>query len=177
MSEFEDYRVECRERCLEVLKKFNPLQLVKGRGYISCTDMMLSRRTNGFATNLLYDDIINQFNDSSSIKVGGLANGAILLAKAISDDDLVSAFYVRKVAKGGKLVEGRISATDTVVIVDDVLNTGYSIAKSAKAVEAECGVIPTHAFCIVDTEVGGKEFLKTKGIECRSIFTAREILG
>lgn len=173
-----------RHFLLEDLRRFNTAQKVKERGFISCIPVV---GDNEFDVCSLFLDKIGDFD---SIYVGGLADGAILLSSVINANgsqyrqSYVYQFYVRKVAKNGNVVEqcfldNPIPDVDNpVIIVDDVLNTGFSIARAAKAIEKEWGYKPTLAVVLLDNEVGGKEFLKKQhGIECRSIFTGKEVLG
>lgn len=170
----------CRDVILRGLRETNPPNL----DYINCNKVIFDYPRD---VRELFLDKIDKYGH---VYVGGLADGAIGIASAISsfsslytEDTTYSPFFVRKVEKGGRVIERCFMANpkpsigSPVVIVDDVLNTGYSIARASKAVEKEWGYKPKLAVVLVDTEVGGKEFLKTKGIECRRIFTAKEILG
>lgn len=169
--------IATRDWVLRELKQANTKEAVKERGYISCS---------GIDTRELARLFHNEM-DCGYAFVGGPACGSIMISQALSDsyydvdgDRLYLPFYVRKAEKNGKLVcQGFLGEVVDypVIIVDDVLSTGYSIVKAAKAVEKEWGYKPTLAVVLVDNEVGGKEFLKTKGIECKSIFTRKEILN
>jgi orotate phosphoribosyltransferase len=178
---------------IKSLKAYNSPEVVKGRGFISCHGVISENLCS--VTNLFYEEI-NKTPFCNFGYVGGLENGAILIAQGLHEyiinsdyDSSYYPFYVRKTEKGTTSIEcgfeskaepskAEPSKDIPVIIVDDVLTTGYSIARAALAIEREWGYKPTLAVVLVDNEMGGKEFLLNKhGIECRSIFTRKEILG
>lgn len=173
-----------RDWILRELKRANKPEIVKDRGYICCTSAISTYSIE------IADLFADKFERPIGAYVGGLMNGASLISLGlynafidVDGDSSYWPFYVRKVEKGGRFIEPGVFDMAPppvglpVIIVDDVLGTGYSIVKAAKAVEKEWGYKPTLAVVLVDNEVGGKEFLKTKGIECKSIFTRKEILN
>jgi orotate phosphoribosyltransferase len=61
-----------------------------------------------------------------------------------------------------------------VLLVDDLVTTGLTLAKAAEAVRAEGGVV-TEAVAFLDREEGGKEKLETKGIKLHALLKISEI--
>jgi orotate phosphoribosyltransferase len=116
--------------------------------------------------------------------VGGLTLGADPIAYAISyasasTNSPLRAFTVRKEAKThgtGKLVEGPFITGDRVVIVEDVITTGSSALHAANAVRDAGGVI-IGVLALVDREEGGREQIRSAGIEVVSLTTRTQIIG
>jgi orotate phosphoribosyltransferase len=115
--------------------------------------------------------------------VGGLTLGADPISYAVSyasADTLrpLRAFTVRKEAKAhgtGKLVEGPFRSGDRVVIIEDVITTGGSALKAAKAVAAAGGIV-VGVLALVDREEGGREAIEADGYSVRSLVRASDIL-
>ena len=114
--------------------------------------------------------------------VGGLEVGAVPLTSAFLVYDMVMStyrknyegFYVRKQPKDhgtGKLIEGRLYADQSVLILDDVLTTGESAMKAIRAVEA-VGAKVAGVVCLIDRLQGARELLK--GYDFRPVYTVRD---
>jgi orotate phosphoribosyltransferase len=71
-------------------------------------------------------------------------------------------------------VEGIIAPGDHVLLVDDLITTGLSLKKAARAITAEGGVI-TDAVVLLDREEGGKERLEKNGIKLHAMIRVSEI--
>lgn len=115
--------------------------------------------------------------------VGGLTLGADPIAYAISYASASSppplrAFTVRKEAKShgtGRLIEGPFEAGDQVVIVEDVITTGGSALRAARAV-ADAGGTIAGVLALVDREEGGRESIEAAGYAVRALAPASEIV-
>ncbi|MGQ9618862.1 MAG: orotate phosphoribosyltransferase [Candidatus Aminicenantia bacterium] len=86
-------------------------------------------------------------------------------------------FIVRKEPKTHgemKQIEGPFRKGLRTVIVDDVITTGSSIIKSAKAVESEGGIVVL-TMGIVDRLEGGKENIENEGYIFQSLFTRKDL--
>ena len=70
--------------------------------------------------------------------------------------------------------EGVISPGDHILLIDDLITTGGSIIKAAKAIAAEGGVIE-HVVVLIDREEGGAKRLLENGIKLHAIFKVHEI--
>jgi orotate phosphoribosyltransferase len=70
-------------------------------------------------------------------------------------------------------VEGIIMPGDRVLLVDDLITTGGSLRKAARAIRAEGGVVD-HALVLLDREEGGKQRLAEDNINLHYLLTADE---
>nr|NIQ06927.1 orotate phosphoribosyltransferase [Candidatus Korarchaeota archaeon]NIU84661.1 orotate phosphoribosyltransferase [Candidatus Thorarchaeota archaeon] len=67
-----------------------------------------------------------------------------------------------------------LTSGDHVLLIDDLITTGLSLRKTAKAIEAEGGVI-RDAVVLLDREEGGKEKLQREGIKLHAFLKISEI--
>jgi orotate phosphoribosyltransferase len=87
-------------------------------------------------------------------------------------------FWVREAAKGhgmGRMIEGCDVKDRRVLLVDDVLTSGGSLATAASAVR-EAGGAVVAAYVIVDRQAGGREILESMGIAVESAFVASDFI-
>ena len=112
---------------------------------------------------------------------GGPAVGAVpmvgtLALKAYQENFKFKGFFVRSEQKKhgmGKLIEGDVSASDTVAIYDDTISTGGSLLEAIDAVEK----LPTNiqlALCVLDRKQGGSVELTRRGIPLFNILIKTE---
>jgi len=114
--------------------------------------------------------------------VGGLTLGADPVAYAIaaascSTPPLVDAFTVRKDLKAHgtrRRVEGNLSPSDRVVVVEDVITSGASARQAIAAVE-EAGAEVLGVLGLVDRLAGGRQAIETGGHEVVVIATIRDL--
>jgi orotate phosphoribosyltransferase len=71
-------------------------------------------------------------------------------------------------------IEGIIAPGDRVLLVDDLITTGLSLRKAAKAIRTEGGVV-NNAVVLLDREEGGKEKLEKSGIKLHALLKVSEI--
>ena len=71
-------------------------------------------------------------------------------------------------------IEGIIAPGDRVLLVDDLITTGLSLKKAAKAIRTEGGVV-NDAVVLLDREEGGKEKLERSGIKVHALLKVSEI--
>lgn len=115
--------------------------------------------------------------------VGGLTLGADPIAYAISyasarTERPIRAFTVRKEPKGhgaGRQIEGPFNASDTVVIIEDVITTGGSALRAAAVVRAT-GATIAGVFALIDREEGGREAIESEGYAVHALVPASEIV-
>jgi orotate phosphoribosyltransferase len=116
--------------------------------------------------------------------VGGLTLGADPIAYAVAyasagSDRPVRAFTVRKDAKThgmGRLIEGPFQVGDRTAVIEDVITTGASAAKAARAI-SEAGGNVVGVLALVDREEGGRETLESSGFKVIALTRASEILA
>jgi len=71
-------------------------------------------------------------------------------------------------------IEGILSPGDRILLIDDLITTGLSLRKAAKALTAEGGVV-TDAVVLLDRKEGGKETLGKEGIRLHSLLDVVEV--
>src|SRR5690606_35692697 len=91
----------------------------------------------------------------------------------------LDAFTVRKQAKEhgtGRLIEGNLRPGSRALIVEDVITTGESALRAARAV-AEFGAAIVGVLSVVDRQEGGRERIEQEGYAVTALFTAAELLA
>lgn len=117
--------------------------------------------------------------------VGGLATGSISISTSMflenrklgSIPHALKGFWVREEEKDhglSALVEGNLTASDRVVIVDDVTTTGTSLMKAVEAVRS-VGAEILMVISIVDRGQGAKERLAAEGLDFHSLFSREDL--
>lgn len=84
--------------------------------------------------------------------------------------------YIRKGVRlhgRQRRVEGVLAPGDRVLLVDDLITTGLSLRRAAKAVVAEGGVV-NDAVVLLDREEGGEEKLRKSGIRLHTLLNISE---
>ena len=71
-------------------------------------------------------------------------------------------------------MEGILVSGDRVLLVDDLVTTGLTLKKAAKAVTAEGGIVK-EAVALLDREEGGKEKLAKNGIQLHALLKISEV--
>ena len=116
--------------------------------------------------------------DGTTSVAGAEASG-IALAAWIADSLALPMQYVRKQTKGfgpGRQVVGVLQPAGSVLLVDDLMAGGYSIANCCRAI-AEAGAHVKHVFVIFDYGTfPTKSVLDTMGVTGHSLATWRDIL-
>ncbi|MGQ0561060.1 MAG: orotate phosphoribosyltransferase [Gemmatimonadota bacterium] len=116
--------------------------------------------------------------------VGGLTLGADPIAYAIAHAATLAgrkldAFTVRKQEKShgtGRLIEGGFVPGMSVVVVEDVITTGESALRAARAV-SEAGGTVLGVLAVVDREERGRERIIESGYEIRALTAVSKLLG
>lgn len=116
--------------------------------------------------------------------VGGMTLGADPIAYAIAyasagSERPIRAFTVRKETKShgmGRLIEGPFRSGDSVAVVEDVITTGSSAIRAARAVRDAGGEI-AGVLALVDREEGGREALETEGFRVIALTRASDIVA
>jgi orotate phosphoribosyltransferase len=91
----------------------------------------------------------------------------------------IRAFTVRKEAKShgtGRLIEGPFYSGDRVAVIEDVITTGASALRAAKAI-TEAGGRIAGVLALVDREEGGREALENEGLAVVALIQASEIVA
>ena len=102
---------------------------------------------------------------------GGPAVGAVPMVGAVAlrahqRGEQLTGYFVRSEQKQhgmGKLIEGNISAGDSVAVYDDTISTGGSLLDAVEAVQ-ELPANVELALCILDRKQGGTDHLQKLGV-------------
>ena len=173
-----DPRDRLRELFRQRALRFGTFTLASGRTssyYINSKKVLFHSET----VSLLADVLWEMTRDLQFEAIGGIEVGAIPMATAAvmryhQAGRELEGFFVRKQVKAHgsqERVEGVVKAGDRVVVLDDVLTTGGSVAQAVEAVEA-IGAKVLRVVCIVDRLAGARERLA--GYDFRPIFTIRD---
>lgn len=75
-----------------------------------------------------------------------------------------------------KLIEGRLSPGERVLVVEDVITSAGSAVYAVDTLRQAGAVVDT-VFSVVDREEGGRGVLHKMGVDTRSLIAASDILG
>jgi len=109
-------------------------------------------------------------------RVGGIPTAGIPFASLVAYRMKKPFLFIRPRARlhgRERRIEGIIMPGNRVLLVDDLITTGLSLRKAAKAIRAEGGVV-SDALVLLDREEGGKERLKKDNVTLHYLLTARE---
>jgi len=110
-------------------------------------------------------------------RIAGIPVAGIPFASMIAYNLKKPFLYVRKGARlhgRQRRIEGVLVPGDSVLLVDDLVTTGLSLKKAAKAITAEGGVV-TDTAVLLDREEGGKQKLGKNGIRLHTLLNVSEI--
>jgi orotate phosphoribosyltransferase len=110
-------------------------------------------------------------------RIAGIPVAGIPFASQIAYNLKKPFLYMRKGVRFSgreRRVEGILVSGDKVLLVDDLLTTGFTLKKAANAVRAEGGVV-TDAIVFLDREEGGKKLLEKNGITLHSLLRISEV--
>lgn len=123
------------------------------------------------------EQITNQIGLKNFDRVAGVPLAGIPFASQIAYNLGKPFLYVRKGVRlhGRKRrVEGILISGDRVLLIDDLVTTGLTLNRAAKAVRAEGGVV-REAVALLDREEGGKEKLEKNGTNLHALLKMSEV--
>ena len=126
----------------------------------------------------MYLEVIRNEISMPDYKIAGIPTAGLPLATAVSIKARKPLIYVRETPKlhgRMKMIEGVLNQGENVILIDDLVTTGKSILRAAKAIR-ESGGIVNHAVVLIDREEGGKQNLEANGILLHSVTTISELL-
>jgi orotate phosphoribosyltransferase len=109
-------------------------------------------------------------------RVAGIPTAGIPFASVVAYNLKKPFLYIRprpRLHGRERRIEGVLMPGNRVLLVDDLVTTGLSLRKSAKAVRAEGGVV-TDVAVLMDREEGGKECLAKDNLKMHYLLTATE---
>jgi orotate phosphoribosyltransferase len=110
-------------------------------------------------------------------RIAGIPVAGIPFASVVAYSLKKPFLYVRKdVRRHGRQrrIEGALAPGNRVLLVDDLITTGLSLKKAAKAITAEGGVV-SDAVALLDRQEGGKGRLEKEGIRLHALLNIGEI--
>jgi orotate phosphoribosyltransferase len=126
-----------------------------------------------FYTSFIEEKIgLENFNRVAGIPIAGIPF-ASLIAYNLKKPFL----YVRKGVRlhgRQRRIEGILAPGDRVLLVDDLITTGLSLRRAAKAITAEGGLV-TDVVVLLDRQEGGGEKLERSGIKLHALLKIDEV--
>lgn len=186
---FETMRSELGEAIRERSYKYNdvePFKLASGKTspyYFDLKQTLLDPYFLSLTAKCLLALIEREFG-ARPVAISGLTMGADPLVYSVSlltakDRTPIYPLPVRKAVKdhgSKKRIEGlldKVSKTDKIALIDDVITTGGSTILALEALQ-EAGFTISHAFCVLDRNEGGREALSGLGVKIASLFTKED---
>ncbi|MCI0382591.1 MAG: orotate phosphoribosyltransferase [Chlamydiae bacterium] len=108
----------------------------------------------------------------------GVPYSAIPFATAVSLMQEIPMVIKRKERKEygtKKIVEGVFKTGSTCLVIEDVMTSAQSLLETIEALTEE-GLIVKDIFVVIDRQQGGKEKLKSRGVQGHSLITLPEIM-
>jgi orotate phosphoribosyltransferase len=124
----------------------------------------------------LYVKLLENLGAENVDRIAGIPTAGMPFASAVSYLMKKPFIYIRPKMKfhgRERRIEGILMPGDCVLLMDDLITTGLSLMKAAKAIKAEGGVVKD-ALVMLDREEGGKQRLLKDGIRLHYVLTARE---
>jgi len=109
-------------------------------------------------------------------RVAGIPTAGMPFASVVAYQSGKPFVYIRprmKLHGRERRIEGMIMPGNRVLLIDDLVTTGLSLRKAAKAIRAEGGVV-TDALVMLDREEGGRQRLMKDKIKLHYLLTASE---
>ena len=110
-------------------------------------------------------------------RLAGPELGAVALAAAASVASGKPFVIVRNRKKEygtGKAIEGKLSAGERVVIIEDVLTTGGQVIEAARSLQ-EAGATVVKIVGVIDRQEGARENVESAGFAFESLFTTADL--
>jgi len=127
--------------------------------------------------NFYIDLIKKEIGTENFERVAGIPVAGIPFAALIAYQLEKPLLYVRKGLRlhgRQRKIEGILTPGDKVLLIDDLITTGLSLKRAAKAITAEGGVV-TDAVVLLDREEKGKEKLENTGIKVHTLLNISEV--
>ncbi len=128
-------------------------------------------------TDLYVDFIKKEIGVKNFERIAGIPIAGIPFTSLIAYSLKKPFLYIRKgVRRHGRQrrIEGILAPGDRVLLVDDLVTTGLSLIKAAKAVTAEGGVV-TDAVAVLDRQEGGRENLAKAGVKLHALLNISQV--
>jgi orotate phosphoribosyltransferase len=124
----------------------------------------------------LGNEFRNYITDDVTL-IAGAELGGVALAAATSMATGIDWVIIRNSKKGygtSKLVEGRLSEGDVVLLVEDIATTGGQVLEAARVI-TEAGATVKRIVSVIDRKQGAEENITAAGYEFESILTKDDL--
>jgi len=109
--------------------------------------------------------------------IAGAELGGVALAAATAVKTGKNWLIVRNSKKGygtGNLIEGKLKAGDSVLLVEDIATTGGQVLEAAKII-SQAGAKVKRIVCVIDRLQGAAENITSAGYDFESILTKEDL--
>jgi orotate phosphoribosyltransferase len=109
--------------------------------------------------------------------IAGAELGGVALAAATAMETGKNWIIVRNSKKGygtGKMIEGVLKDSDTVLLVEDIATTGGQVLEAAKII-TKAGAKVSKIVCVIDRKQGAYENITSAGYKFESILTKDDL--
>jgi orotate phosphoribosyltransferase len=186
IPDIEKMRKRLLELILEYAFQFSETPAFKlahggtSRFYFNCKRITLDPEGQYLVGNLVFEAI----KDFGISAIGGLTLGADPIANATAYSSWlrgrpIQSFIVRKTSKDHGIIaaiEGKVTAGDRVVVVDDVVTTGGSTLQAISACR-QAGLDIVGVLTLVDRqEMNGRENIEKQIPNFKALFTRDEVM-
>ena len=114
----------------------------------------------------------DKFDRVSGIPLAGMAFAVVVAYRF--HKPFIYVRQARRLRGRERRVEGVLMPGDRVLLIDDLVTTGLSLERAAKAIRAEGGVV-TDAFVLLDREEGGEERLARNEVKLHPILKISDV--
>jgi len=114
---------------------------------------------------------------AGTTRLAGAELGGIPLVSAAAMSSGLPCVFIRNQKKDygtAKQLEGKLDASDRVVIVEDVATTGGQALEAAKVIQAQ-GATVTHIIATIDRQEGARQNVEAAGIAFDALFTVADL--
>lgn len=126
-----------------------------------------------FCVNFIKEEI----SEEKFHRIAGIPVAGIPFASIVAYHLKKPFLYIRKGIRfhgRQRRIEGILAPGDCILLVDDLITTGLSLSKAAKAITAEGGVVPD-AVVLLDREEGGANRLEGSGIKLHALLKVSDV--
>jgi orotate phosphoribosyltransferase len=112
-------------------------------------------------------------------RIVGIPVAGIPFAAIVAYDIGKPFLYTRKGVRlhgRQRRIEGVLAPGNRILLIDDLITTGLSLEKAAKALTAEGGIV-TDAVVLIDRQEGGRERLEKRSIRLHALLSISEIVN
>ncbi|GMR39280.1 hypothetical protein PMAYCL1PPCAC_09475, partial [Pristionchus mayeri] len=128
---------------------------------------------------LMQESIEAVENEKPYVSIVGVPYAALPYASILSQFAFKPLLIIRKEVKAygtKKLIEGSYAAGQRMIVVEDTVTEGESLAEAITTLRAD-GLVVEDVFCLVDRDQGGLQNLEKIGVKLHSVLTMEKILS